>query len=122
MPKLEIFDPPLCCPTGICGPSVDPALLKFAGALAWLRRQGVVIERRNLAQEPEAFAANDTVKRLLDERGDGVLPLTLLDGRVVATGVYPTKEELAAATGVAIRTLPVAAKTGETGGGGASCC
>jgi hypothetical protein len=114
MPKVEIFDPPLCCATGVCGTSVDPALLKFAGALAWLRRQGVTIERRNLAQEPEAFEANAEVKRLLTEMGDKGLPATLVDGRVIAVGTYPTKEELAAATGVKIRTLPTAA-------GGASC-
>lgn len=112
MPKLEVFDPPLCCATGICGPSVDPALLKFAGALAWLRRQGVVIERRNLAQDPEAFAACEPVKRLLDERGESVLPVTLVDGRVLATGAYPSKEEIAAATGVKLRTLPTAPETG----------
>ena len=105
MPKVEIFDPPLCCATGVCGPSVDPALLKFAGALAWLRRQGVVIERRNLAQEPEAFEACAEVKRLLTETGDAALPVTLVDGRVIAVGAYPTKEALAAATGVKLRTL-----------------
>ena len=105
MPKLEIFDPPLCCSSGVCGPSVDPALLKFAGALAWLRRQGVVIERRNLAQEPEAFDASPEVKRLLEEKGDKALPVTLVDGRVIAVGAYPTKAELAAATGVKVTTL-----------------
>lgn len=108
MPKLEIFDPPLCCASGVCGPSVDPALLKFAGALAWLRRQGVVIERRNLAQEPEAFAACAEVKRLLTEKGDKALPVTLVDGRLLSSGAYPSKEELAAATGVKMRTLPAA--------------
>jgi Arsenical resistance operon protein ArsD len=108
LPKLEIFDPPLCCSSGVCGPSVDPALLKFAGALAWLRRQGVVIERRNLAQEPEAFAACAAVKRLLDERGEKALPVTLVDGRVIGVGAYPAKEELAAATGVKMRPLPTA--------------
>lgn len=112
MPKVEVFDPPMCCPTGVCGPSVDPALLKFAGALAWLRRQGVTIERSNLAQQPTAFDANVEVRRLLAERGDAVLPLTLVDGRVLASGRYPTKEELAAATGVPIRTLPNAAPGG----------
>ena len=108
MPKLEIFDPPLCCASGVCGPSVDPALLKFAGALAWLRRQGVVIERRNLAQEPEAFDACPEGKRLLTETGDAALPVTLVDGRVLAVGAYPTKEELAAATGVKLGALSTA--------------
>ena len=108
MPKIEIFDPPLCCSSGVCGPSVDPALLKFAGTLAFLRRQGVVIERRNLAQEPEAFDACAEVKRLLTEKGEKALPVTLVDGRVLAVGAYPTKQELAAATGVKVTTLTTA--------------
>ncbi len=123
MPKLEVFDPPLCCPTGVCGTSVDPVILRFAGALAWLRRQGVDVERRNLAQEPAAFEANGAVRALLAERGDAALPAILVDGRVVASGRYPTKEELATAVGVSmpktLRTLPSAdgaANAGANGG------
>lgn len=118
MPTIQVFDPALCCATGVCGPAVDPALLRFAGALAWLRRQGVAVERRNLAQEPEAFAACAEVKRLLEERGEAALPVTLVDGRVVAVGAYPDKGTLAEATGIAIRTLPAAAAPE----GGGPCC
>ncbi len=115
MPTIEVFDPPLCCASGVCGPSVDPALLRFAGALAWLRRQGVTIVRRNLAQEPDAFAANAAVRGALETTGESALPLTLVDGRVIATGAYPSKADLAAATGVPLRTLPIAPE------GGGSC-
>jgi hypothetical protein len=24
MPKVQVFDPPMCCSTGVCGPEVDP--------------------------------------------------------------------------------------------------
>ena len=30
MSKLEIFDPAMCCSTGVCGPSVDPELLRVS--------------------------------------------------------------------------------------------
>jgi hypothetical protein len=30
MPHLDVFDPPLCCPAGVCGPRVDPVLPRFA--------------------------------------------------------------------------------------------
>jgi hypothetical protein len=39
--RLEVFDPPLCCPTGVCGPSVDPDLVRFSADLAWLSEQGL---------------------------------------------------------------------------------
>jgi hypothetical protein len=38
MASLQVFDRPLCCSTGICGPEVDPALLALAADLAWLAR------------------------------------------------------------------------------------
>ena len=30
MKKIEIFDPAMCCSTGVCGPGVDPELLRMA--------------------------------------------------------------------------------------------
>ena len=99
--RLEIFDPPLCCPTGICGPSVDPALVRFSADLAWLSEQGVGVERFNLAQQPQAFAANPDVAALLGRTGVAALPLVLAEGKVVATGSYPSREELATAAGLA---------------------
>lgn len=123
MATIQVFDPAMCCATGVCGTSVDPAVLQFAGALAWLRRQGVAIERHNLAQQPEAFVGNGEVARLLAELGDAALPVTLVGGRVLASGSYPSKEDLAAAVGVPIRTLPAAApRAAETDPPGAGGC
>jgi hypothetical protein len=97
---LEIFDPPLCCPTGICGPSVDPELVRFSADLAWLAEQGVGVERFNLAQQPQAFAANPQVAARLGRTGASALPLVLCEGQVVAAGSYPSREELATAAGL----------------------
>ncbi|MDH3390414.1 MAG: arsenic metallochaperone ArsD family protein, partial [Desulfobulbaceae bacterium] len=33
MSGIEIYDPPMCCPTGVCGPNVDPELVQFAADL-----------------------------------------------------------------------------------------
>lgn len=98
--RLEIFDPALCCPTGICGPSVDPELVRFSADLAWLSEQGVGVERFNLAQQPQAFAANPQVAALLGKTGVAALPLVLCDGDVVASGSYPSREALATAAGL----------------------
>jgi hypothetical protein len=98
--RLEVFDPPLCCPTGVCGPSVDPELVRFNSDLAWLSEQGVGVERFNLAQQPQAFAANPQVAELLGNTGVAALPLVLCGGEVVTTGSYPTREALATAAGL----------------------
>ena len=97
MSRLEVFDPPLCCSTGVCGPEVDPELPRFAGDLAWLSRSGVEVVRFNLAQQPEAFARNPLVLEAM-KQGDDCLPLVLVDGRISCRGRYPSREELAAWT------------------------
>ena len=93
MKTLQIFDPPMCCSTGICGPEVDPELVIFAAYIAQLGKAGVTVERYNLGQQPMAFAQNATVKNLLDKEGMEILPLTICDGEVKLKGRYPTPAE-----------------------------
>ncbi|MDR3553368.1 MAG: arsenite efflux transporter metallochaperone ArsD [Syntrophobacteraceae bacterium] len=100
MPKLEVFDPAMCCSTGVCGPVVDPTLPRFAADLDWLKGRGVNVERFNLAQQPAMFASNDIVKNALSESGTDCLPLLLVDGRIVSQGSYPCRERLAEFCGV----------------------
>jgi hypothetical protein len=98
--KLEIYDPAMCCQTGVCGTEVDPKLVQFAGDLAWLKQQGVSVERFNLAHQPAAFATNPVVTETLKTRGNGVLPLVLVDGAIATSSIYPTRGQLAALAGV----------------------
>jgi AhpD family alkylhydroperoxidase len=98
---VQVFDPAMCCSTGVCGPSVDPQLVRFAADLDWLRSQGVSVERFNLAQEPGAFAGNAAAKNALQEIGEAALPLVQVDGEIKSRGVYPARDELAAWAGLA---------------------
>ena len=100
MKSVQVFDPAMCCSTGICGPVVDPVLPRFAADLAWLSGQGIAVKRHNLAQEPQAFVGNELVKRALTERSAACLPLVLVDGRIVSQGRYPSRGELAAFVGL----------------------
>lgn len=100
MPKLEVFDPAMCCSTGVCGPAVDPVMPRFAADLDWLKSQGVGVERFNLAQQPGIFANKDIVKQALSENGTDCLPLILVDGRIVSRGAYPGRDQLAAFVGL----------------------
>lgn len=95
MKKLEVYDPAMCCSTGVCGPDVDPALVAFAADLKWAAEQGVVVQRYNLGQEPQAFAANPAVVKEM-EAGMDRLPIIAIDGHVVSTGVYLSRDQLAA--------------------------
>lgn len=94
---IEVFDPAMCCPTGLCGPGVDPALLQIARDLRWLAAQGVTVARAGLGQEPQAFVANTRVSGLLHAFGDQALPAVLVNGNVLTHGRYPARDELIAA-------------------------
>jgi hypothetical protein len=106
MPKLLVFDKPMCCSSGVCGPEVDPVLARFSSDLLWLSRQGVDVERLNPAQQSEAFAASPLVRQELEAHGAGCLPVVAVDGTVVSRGTYPTRSELAGWMGVACQSLP----------------
>lgn len=93
MKKLEIFDPAMCCSTGVCGVEVDPVLVQCNADLLWLAEQGVTVNRYNLSQQPQAFAANPAVLKEI-EAGMERLPLTLIDGQIVATGAYLSRDQL----------------------------
>lgn len=94
MKTLQIYDPAMCCSTGVCGPSVDEKLVKLAADVAFLKSKGVTVERFNLAHQPDAFTANPIV---MDEMGAEAehLPIFLVDGELKAKATYPCRNELA---------------------------
>jgi len=97
---LQVYDPAMCCSTGVCGPQVDPALVRFAADVKWLQDQGVEVRRFNLSQNPAAFVENELVRAALTEKGEAALPLLLLDGDAIASGEYPGRSRLADALGL----------------------
>ncbi|TVP71419.1 MAG: arsenical resistance operon transcriptional repressor ArsD [Leptolyngbya sp. LCM1.Bin17] len=101
MKTIQIYDPALCCNTGVCGADVDQALVSFSADVDWAKQAGAQIERFNLAQQPLAFAENPVVKSALEKTGEAALPLVLGDGKALLSGRYPTREELGAWIGVA---------------------
>ena len=100
MTHIEVFDPPMCCSTGVCGPSVDPLLAAFAADVEWLTAQGVTIARHNLSQNPQPFVSNTRVLDLMQREGTSCLPIVLVNGEEVGHRAYPRREELARAAGV----------------------
>ena len=106
MVKLEVYDPPMCCSSGVCGPRVNQALPRFTSDLEWLRSRGVSVARFNLAQTPQAFTENEIVKAALRDDEENCLPLILVDGRIASRGTYPGRSELASLCGIAEQSQP----------------
>ncbi len=92
---LELFEPAMCCSTGVCGPSVDTQLIELSDDLRWAETQGAGVARHNLSSDPDAFVANPKVSGLMQAFGEQALPALLVDGEVALHGRYPTREELA---------------------------
>ncbi|HVA49631.1 MAG TPA: arsenite efflux transporter metallochaperone ArsD [Pirellulales bacterium] len=120
MTLLQVFDRPMCCPTGLCGPNIDPVLPRFAADLDWLKGQGVAVERYNLAQQASAFTAHPDVQQLLARYDVKCLPLIRVDGRVVGKGVYASREMLARWCGLQL-SQPLA-QAAASACGQAGCC
>lgn len=91
---ISVYDPAMCCSTGVCGPSTDPELTRIAQDLRWAESQGAKVERFNLAQEPNAFVENQKVSGLMQAFGEDALPAVLVNGSVAFHGRYPSREEL----------------------------
>ncbi len=119
---VAVFDPALCCPTGVCGPGVDPALLQIARDLRWLEAQGATVVRAGLSQEPQAFVANAKVSGLMQAFGDGALPAVLVNDTVLAYGRYPSREELVAAMSSAPSTAAPDSQSDSCCAPGTGCC
>ena len=93
MKKMIIFEPAMCCSTGVCGPGVDPDLLRLSTVLNNINKRGIAVERFNLTNNPQAFVDNKAINQLLNSDGIDILPITILDGKVIKTKAYPTNEE-----------------------------
>lgn len=92
--KLVIYEPPMCCPTGVCGPAPDPALARLQEDILRWKKAGIAVERIAINQVPQRFMANPTVVELLTREGQEALPVALLDGEVVCKGKYPTDDQV----------------------------
>jgi len=99
--SIQVFDPAMCCSSGVCGTDVDQQLVSFSADLDWAKKNGAQIERFNLAQQPMDFANSKVVKEFLERSGQEALPLILVDGEFALAGRYPNRTELSRWSGIA---------------------
>lgn len=130
MKKMSIYEPAMCCSTGLCGVGVDPELLRISTVLNALKKNGVEVQRFNLTNSPQEFVNNRAVNEFLNKKGVDELPVTVLDDEIVLAGRYPTNEEIVkllnipmSFLGGQLKTLKATLKrSGGCGCSGGSCC
>lgn len=126
MKKMKIFEPAMCCPTGLCGVGVDPELLRVSTVLDTLKKSGVSVERFNLSSAPKEFITDGTINAYINVHGPEGLPAVMVDGEIVITGRYPTNEEFTKLLDLpegmlAKQSKPVKVKITRKKSGGCSC-
>jgi hypothetical protein len=107
MKKIEIFDPAMCCPTGLCGTNISTELMRIAVVIETLKKQGIMVTRHNLRDEPQVYVTNLVVNDYLQKYGAEALPITLVDGEVAVSKTYPTTRQMSEWSGVNLEFIPV---------------
>jgi len=130
--KMFIYEPAMCCSTGLCGVSVDPELLRISTTLNNLKKNGIHVERYNLTNAPQEFIKNKEVNEFINRNGVEELPLILIDNAIVMSGRYPSNEEFVKLLEIpkdilTSKTKPVRlnikkAKSNDCGCSDGSCC
>ncbi len=121
--RVELFEPAMCCQSGVCGPSVDQKLIEIREDLRWAEGQGASVRRHNLSSDPDAFVASPKVTGLMAAFGEQALPALLVDGDIVLHGRYPSRDELAGFLGAAAAPVePPVSSGGGCGCGSTGCC
>jgi arsenite-transporting ATPase len=100
MTAIRIYEPALCCESGVCGPDSDASLVTVTADVRRLKDLGADIERHNLATDPTAFTTDETILGFMRTVGSKGLPLTVVEGVTVATGAYPSRDDLLAFAGL----------------------
>lgn len=100
MKTLKIYDPAMCCPTGVCGTSVDTKLVQLSNFLNTLDKNKFEVKRFGLTTEPTEYVLNSEVARLLQEEDVDVLPLIFLDDELLFKNDYPSVPELSSKMGL----------------------
>lgn len=94
---VEMFDPPMCCPTGLCGPTLDQTLLDVNEMIMSLQRDNLRVERYQMSSNPNAFLSNAEVMKLVREKQMEALPIIVVRGKIIKSGGYPSLDEVRAA-------------------------
>lgn len=118
MKEIKIFEPAMCCETGLCGVGVDPELLRVSTLINSLKGKNIIVKRYNLSGTPQAFIDHKEINEYINKYGVENLPVTEVDGRIAVVGRYPSHEEFERWLGMS----PVLNKQKKSGCCEGGCC
>ncbi len=92
--EIKVFEPPMCCSSGMCGPVPDESVVNFNALTKKIEADGHKIKRFTLNQGAADFEAETQVMAVLEDEQLKALPMTVINGRIMKKGAYPTHEEI----------------------------
>ncbi|EHO06184.1 arsenite efflux transporter metallochaperone ArsD [Myroides odoratimimus] len=92
--EVKIYDPALCCPTGLCGVNIDPELMRIAVVIESLKKKGILVERFNLRDNPQVYVDTKVVNDFIQKESINNFPITTLNGVIVLTKSYPSNKQI----------------------------
>lgn len=94
MVEIKLFEPAMCCSSGVCGPSPDQELIRVNGDIEKMKQNGIKVLRYNLTSAPNAFVRHEAIMTLIKDKGEAIMPITMINDEVVKTGSYMTTDEV----------------------------
>lgn len=95
MSTVVLFDGQSCCSPVRGRDESAQAVAQFVADAQWLQEQGVAARRVTISSDPEEFAGTPAVAELISAQGMNALPALTVDGKLVVSGRYPARAELA---------------------------
>lgn len=121
MATLKVFDPPMCCSTGVCGVDVDTRLTQLVADLNYLRENGVTVERFNLRDNVQTFTEHPAVIEQMGAENE-FLPIFMVNGEVMSRGLYPNRQQLSRWVGLDANVGPAPKKSSSCCSPNSGCC
>ena len=93
---LIIYEGAMCCSTGICGPEPDKVLIEFNETLKKIQHEfnDVNVVRASISFDINMFLEKNEIIELVKEKGPEILPITTINGSIIAKKRYVTYDEL----------------------------
>ena len=98
MTQIQLYEEAMCCSTGVCGPDPDDELVEVSAVLDQLEDEfeTAEISRANMQHNIDEFLNTQEIYDLVQENGPDILPITTVNGEIVAKEAYLSYDEMAA--------------------------
>lgn len=93
--EVIVYEGALCCPSGVCGPEPDKTIINFNEMIRNLAdNEQINITRVSMSFDMDRFLQEPLIFGRIRENGPAVLPITMVDGKIILEKKYPVLDDL----------------------------